>query len=85
MLSRLLKRNEGQGHVLQLLACLNTTPGSINPTVSKVHFLAVVNVTSHYEATPDRPSCELGEEGGGSWDQAPELAGVVSFSESIKT
>ena len=70
MLSRLLKRNAGQGRVPQPLACLNTTPGSINPTVSKVHFLVVVNVNSQYEAAPDRPSCELGEEGGGSWDQS---------------
>ena len=71
MLSRLLNRNEGQGPTSHsLLACLNTTPGSINPTVSKVHFLAVVNVTSHYEAAPDRPSSNLGEEGGGSWDQS---------------
>ena len=70
MLSRLLKWNEGQECIPQLLACLNTTPGSINPTVSKVHFLAVVNVNSHYEAAPDRPSCELGEVGGGSWDQS---------------
>ena len=70
MQSRLLNWNEGQGRVLSPLASLNTTPGSINPTDSKVHFLAVVNVTSHYEAAPDRPSWELGEEGGGSWDQS---------------
>ena len=56
MLSRLLKRNEGQECIPQLLACLNTTPGSINPTVSKVHFLAVAYVDTHYESAPDRPS-----------------------------
>ena len=71
MLSRHLKRNKRARDVSHsLMACLNTTPVSINPTVSKVHFLAVVNVNSHYEAAPDRPSCELGEVGGGSWDQS---------------
>ena len=78
MQSRLLNWNEGQGRVPSPLASLNTTPGSINPTDSKVHFLAVVNVTSHYEAAPDRPSCELGEEGGGSWDQSTRASWVCS-------
>ena len=84
MLSRLLKRNEGQECIPQLLACLNTTPGSINPTVSKVHFLAVANVDTHYESAPDRPSfASWVRKGVGLGTELPGSLGLVTFSESI--
>ena len=86
MLSRLLNRNEGQGPTSHsLLACLNTTPGSINPTVSKVHFLAVVNVTSHYEAAPTDHPVSWVRKGVGHGTRAHGRPGSVLFSESIET
>ena len=69
-----------------LLACLNTTPGSINPTVSKVHFLAVANVDTHYESAPDRPSfASWVRKGVGLGTKLPGSLGLVTFSESIET
>ena len=54
------------------------------PPSEKSTFLAVLNVVTHYESAPNRPSWVLGEEGGGSWDQSPELTRDLCICESIK-
>ena len=71
MKPRLLNRNDGQGRVPLPLACLNTTPGSIDPTCQQSPLSWQWLMWLHIMRLPptDHPG-RFGEEGGGFWDQS---------------